>query len=64
MWKLLKEPPSEELEKLALKAKFSQYTLTAEELEVFRQARAEAVARMAASGRRRQLLYRLILALY
>ena len=64
MWQLLKEPPSEELEKLALKAKFSQYTLTAEELESFRQARAEAVERMAASGRRRQLLYRLILALY
>jgi hypothetical protein len=64
MWKLLKEPPSEELEKLALKAKFSQHTLTAEELESFRRARAEAVARMAASGRHRQFLYRLILALY
>ena len=64
MWRLLTESPCEELEVLALKAKFSQHILTEEELDSFRRTHAALTDRMRHSGWPAQLLYRLILALY
>ena len=64
MWRLLKEAPSEELEALSQKAKFSQHTLTETELDAFRSARAQAVTRLRGRGLPARILYRLVLALY
>ena len=64
IWRILKESPDEALEDLAQKAKFSQHTLTEEELDSFRRTHAALTDRMRHSGWPAQLLYRLILALY
>ena len=62
--RILKECPPPELEELALKAKFSQYTLTGEELSRFDEHIAETVRRMRKYPWWRQLIYRFIYAAY
>lgn len=60
----LGEPVSKELEDLALKAKFSQHTLTKEELLTFRMALEEDRKWLKEKPWYRQIYFRLILALY
>lgn len=60
----LREPVSKELEDLALKAKFSQHTLSKEELVTFRMALEEDRKRLKEKPWYRQIFFRLILALY
>jgi hypothetical protein len=60
----LGEPVSGALEDLALKAKFSQHTLTKEELLTFRMALEEDRKRLKEKPWFRQIFFRLVLALY
>ena len=62
--RLLKESPPAELQELALKAKFSQYTLTGEEISRFDEYLAECIRRMHKSPWWRQLVYRFVYAVY
>ena len=62
--RILKESPPPELQELALKAKFSQYTLTGEELSRFDEQISETVRRMRKHPWWRQLMYRLVYAVY
>lgn len=62
--RLLKECPPPELQELALKAKFSQYELTEEELSRLDEYIAETVRRMRKHLWLRQLLYRFVYAAY
>lgn len=62
--RLDKTPPPEGLHQLAQKAKFSQHTMTQEELAQFDAYREETLRRLQARGLLRQILYRLILAVY
>ena len=62
--RILKECPPPELQELALKAKFSQYTLTGEELSRFDEHIGSAVRRMRRSPWWQQLLYRFVYAAY
>ena len=57
--RLLKQPPPEELESLAQKAKFSRHTLTAEELSRF-----EAYLAVARGQLRREPWYRRLISRY
>ncbi|MDD5863289.1 MAG: transglutaminaseTgpA domain-containing protein [Firmicutes bacterium] len=60
--RLLKQPPPEELEALAQKAKFSQHTLTAEELSRFRTYLTGARAQLQSAPWYRRLIYRYLYA--
>lgn len=62
--RLLKESPPVELQELALKAKFSQYTLSAEELSRFDGHLAGSIRRMRKHIWWRQLVYRFVYAAY
>ena len=62
--RILKESPPPELQELALKAKFSQYTLTGEELSRFDEQISETVRRMRKHPWWRQLMYLLVYAVY
>lgn len=62
--RILKESPPPELQELALKAKFSQYTLTGEEVSRFDEQISETVRRMRKHPWWRQLVYRFVYAVY
>ena len=62
--RILKESPPPELQELALKAKFSQYTLTGEEVSRFDEQISETVRRMRKHPWWRQLVYRFVYAAY
>lgn len=62
--KLLKEPPPEELEALARKAKFSQHTLTAEELAKFDAYHRAAIRRLRQKPWYLRLVYAYVFAAY
>lgn len=62
--RLLKESPPVELQELALKAKFSQYTLSAEELSRFDGHLAGSIRRMRKHIWWKQLVYRFVYAAY
>lgn len=62
--RILKESPPPELQELALKAKFSQYTLTGEELSRFDEQISETVRRMRKHPWWQQLVYRFVHAAY
>ena len=62
--RILKESPPPELQELALKAKFSQYTLTGEELSWFDEQISDTVRRMRKHPWWRQLVYRFVHAAY
>ena len=62
--RILKEVPPAALQELALKAKFSQYTLTDEELAQFDSHNQSCIRRMQKQPRWRQLLYRFVYAAY
>ena len=62
--RVMKLPLPQELEPLALKARFSQYTLTQQELSEFSRFRAAVVETMRRRSLPMQLWYRLVLAIY
>ena len=62
--KHLKEAPPEALQALAEKAKFSQYTIMAEELAVFAECEEIATQKLKRKNIFMQIYYRLVLALY
>jgi len=62
--KLLRQPPAEEAFRLAQKARFSQHTLTAEELRTMKQALTEAHRLLRKRNLLLQPVYTLILAVY
>lgn len=62
--KLLKCPPPERLHQLALRAKFSQYTITGEELQEFSAGLDALIGQLRQKPRWQQWIYRLVFAIY